>query len=55
MWDKDLMGGRGETEDVWGFACPHEGSMKAIRTGAVLPDGVWHGGKIAMTMSPGYG
>jgi len=34
---------------------PHEGPMKAIRTGAVLSNGVWQRGSVMMTMSPGYG
>jgi len=32
----------------------HKSPMKTIRTGAVLPNGVWHRGNIAVTMSPGY-
>lgn len=41
--------------EMCGVCVPHEGPMKAIRMGAVLPDGVWHRGNLAVTMSPGYG
>ncbi len=41
--------------EMCGVRVPHEGPMKVIRTGAVLPDGVWHRGNLAVTMSPGYG
>jgi len=34
---------------------PHESPMKAIKARAVLPNGVWHRGNLAVTMSPGYG
>jgi len=33
---------------------PHEGPMKAIRTGAVLPNGVWQRGRLTMTMNPDH-
>jgi len=41
--------------EMCGVRVPHEGPMKAIRMGAVLPNGVWHRGNLAVTMSPGYG
>jgi len=44
-----------EKREMCGIRVPHEGPMKAIRTGAVLPNGVWQRGSVMMTMSPGYG
>ncbi|MCD6502694.1 MAG: transposase [Euryarchaeota archaeon] len=41
-------------QKMCGIRVHHKSPMKTTRTGAVLPNGVWHRGKLTMTMSPGY-